>query len=94
MDVRAAAGRRLLVGGRLVALEGMRIMSDYRLNDILQTPNGPGRYQGRIRSNGSIEILVFHHPNDVSDELKELASYRGGPSVLWAYPLEKVTQIA
>jgi hypothetical protein len=67
-----------------------------KVNDIVQTPYGPGVVQGRlVERDGSIGgILISHDPRKVTlpDEL--LAHWKGGPWVLWSYPLEQLRILA
>ena len=69
------------------------IIYQLKLNQDVQTPNGPGVIQGRMVVNDQTQILVAHDPKKVNlpDGLMRL--YRGGIWVLNSYPIEQVTPL-
>lgn len=64
-----------------------------RVNQTVNTPNGPGVIQGRLVENGHTVILVSHNPKNpnVADVVRE--KFLTGVWVLQGYPLDQITPV-
>lgn len=62
-----------------------------RVNQRVNTPNGPGVIQGRMVEDGRTLILVAHDPKDpkISERMRE--KFTGGIWILLRYPLDQIT---
>lgn len=71
----------------------MEIIYQLRVNQRINTPNGPGIIQGRMLEGGETRILVAHNPKDpaVAESVRE--KFLTGIWVLQKYPLSQITPI-
>jgi len=69
------------------------IIYQLRVNQAVNTPNGPGIIQGRLVEAGETKILVSHDPKNplVSEAVRE--KFITGIWVLQKYPVAQVTPI-
>ena len=68
-----------------------QVIFQLRVNQTVNTPNGPGIVQGRMEEDGETIILVSHDPKNplVSEAVRE--KFITGIWVLRKYPLAQVT---
>jgi hypothetical protein len=68
------------------------VRSGFRLNQIVNTPNGRGRVQGRLEMKGQPErILIAHTPEVGGEWVKKDPDWMGGGWVLKHYDPKDVT---
>jgi len=69
------------------------IIYQLRVNQAVNTPNGPGIIQGRMVEAGETKILVSHDPKNqqVAESVRE--KFITGIWVLQKYPVAQVTPI-
>jgi len=77
--------------------EAVVVSISLHVNQDVQTPNGPGVIWGRMVDGGQTRILIAHDPKSLDalapGVVEVLKHYRGGPCVLWKYPIKQITPI-
>lgn len=71
-----------------------QVIYQLRVNQTVNTPNGPGVIQGRMVEDGETIILVAHDPNNPSVSSVVREKFIKRVWVLQRYPLAQITPIA